>query len=242
MAGGSFVFPHQQQPGRSDQQQQRDQQQRQPSPQDRWWATVNALSPARQQSLPPPLPPLPPMTSQQQQQLSSQLQSLPQPLPNIRHRRGSSALNSQASGNQASASTHSSSGRGQRSPGASGNSRQTNNNNTSSSSAGGGGGGGSSTGGQQQQQQNGGLRKGPAGLLVGLWKVLTSYLQVRAFCGWAFCVSSATTTWGRRNKKTVFIQTLNVCCVSPAAECCCMFSFTVFLLGSSLILFQDPLL
>jgi hypothetical protein len=32
---------------------------------------------------------------------------------------------------------------------------------------------------QQQQQQQAGFRKGPAGLLVGLWKVLTSYLQVR---------------------------------------------------------------
>jgi hypothetical protein len=31
---------------------------------------------------------------------------------------------------------------------------------------------------QQQQRQQQGFRKGPAALLVGLWKVLTSYLQV----------------------------------------------------------------
>jgi hypothetical protein len=79
----------------------------------------------------------------------------------MRHRYQSTVLSSVASSQQGNVLGHSSSGR---SFGASaGGNNASRSSNTSSS----------------QQQQQAGFKKGPAGMLVGLWKVLTSYLQVR---------------------------------------------------------------
>jgi len=173
-AGSSFVFAGHQ-GGQPDQQQPRDQQQRQQSLQGQWWGSSHAPGPQRQQSLP-----------QQQQQgayptvLGSPQQSgLPPLPPNLRQRHPSVPLNSVSSGVVQQGSTPSSHGQSQARPSTShGNTSHTKNTSSGGSSSS----SGSSSGGQQppqrQQQQQAGFRKGPAGLLVGLWKVLTSYLQV----------------------------------------------------------------
>jgi hypothetical protein len=181
-----------------DQQLPRDQQQRQPSPQDRWWgnhAAANGVAgaPQWQQSLPPPTPPSlqqhqqllppPPTTALQQQQQHSMQHSVLNfsqqqsgGLGSVRHRYQSSVLTSTASGQTSYGAQRSGAGRGsglQSSPGTNSSSHYSRRpSNTSSSS------GRPPQGQQSQQQQQQGFRKGPAGLLVGLWKVLTSYLQV----------------------------------------------------------------
>jgi hypothetical protein len=188
-AGSSFLFTNQ-----GDQQLPRDQQQRQPSPQDRWWgnhAAANgaAGTPQRQQSLPPPTPqrqqslPHPTPLPLQQQQHSMQhpvlsfspLQS--GALGSMRHRYQPSVLTSVAPGQTSYGAQRSGAGRGpnwQSSPGTNSSSHYSRRpSNTSSSS-----GRPPQAQQSQQQQQQQGLKKGPAGLLVGLWKVLTSYLQV----------------------------------------------------------------
>jgi hypothetical protein len=164
--------------------------QQQPSPQGRWWGSNTTASPQQQQQSLPPLSPQQqslPAPSAQQQYLQQQhrsvtpvlhhMQSSPQSVlqysqssvlqasSGIRHRYQSTALSSMASSQQQGSSgvgQHSSNGRGSGSAGA-------NAGNSAGQQSGGSGG---------QQQQQAGFRKGPAGLLVGLWKVLTSYLQV----------------------------------------------------------------
>jgi hypothetical protein len=103
------------------------------------------------------------MQSSPQSVLQYSQSSLMQPSSGIRQRYQSSALSSMASSQQQSSGNvgqHSSNGRG---------SARANAGNSAGQQSGGSGG---------QQQQQAGFRKGPAGLLVGLWKVLTSYLQV----------------------------------------------------------------